>query len=324
MKNSKKGKIILYKAKDGHLSVDVKLQNETVWLTQKQMAELFNVKIPAINKHLKNVFSSNELNQKSVISILETTAKDRKKYKTNFYNLDAIISVGYRVNSSQATQFRIWATNTLKNHILKGFTINQKRLQERGLKELEQTLALIKNTISTKQLTTDETTGLLEIITEHTESWLLLQKYDKNKLKPPQNKKKTTYKLTFNDALFAISNLKENQEANQLFGRQKDESFQGIIGNIYQTFNKKELYKSLEEKAAHLLYFVIKDHPFTDGNKRIGILLFLIFLTKNNALPKQEFSNTALVALALLIAESNPKQKETIILLIMNFITKTP
>ncbi|MBU1019002.1 MAG: virulence protein RhuM/Fic/DOC family protein [Patescibacteria group bacterium] len=326
MHSEKNDQIILYKTKTGQLSIDVKLQDETVWLTQKQMSRLFNVKVPAINKHLKNIFETNELSKKSVISILETTASDSKKYQTNIYNLDAIISVGYRVNSSQATQFRIWATQVLRNHILKGFTINQNRLRKTGLKELEQTLSLIKNTISTKNLTTDEAIGLFKIITDYTESWLLLQKYDENSLTPPAKHQKPLYKLTFNDTLYAIYQLKKNLTASDLFGRQKDQSLEGIIGALYQTFDKKDLYKSIEEKAAHLLYFTIKDHPFTDGNKRIGAMLFITFLAQNKYLltttGERKFDNTSLVALTLLVAESNPTQKESIILLIMNFINK--
>lgn len=331
MKNIKKqpnkGEIVIYKAKHGKASLKVKLKEGSVWLTQAQIAHLFGTKRPAITKHLSNIFKSKELDEKLVSSILEHTATDGKKYKTKFYNLDVIISIGCRVNSRRATQFRIWATEILKDHLIKGFTLNQKRIKEKGLDEFEKALALIKNTIDRKKLSDKETAGLLKIITDYANSWVLLQRYDEDKLEI----KKTTkikYSLDYDESQQAITELKDRlmkkKEASNFFGFDKKEVLKGILGNINQTFSGKELYPSIEEKAAHLLYFVIKDHPFTDGNKRIGSFLFILFLARNkhlfNKKGERRFNDNALVALTLLIAESHPKQKDTMVKLTMNFL----
>jgi prophage maintenance system killer protein len=329
-KQFNKGEIIIYQPKTGGPRLEVALEKESVWLTQSKIALLFGTQRPAITKHLKNIFKSGELIPKSVSSILEHTAADGKVYKTQFYNLDAIISIGYRVNSKRATQFRIWATKVLKDHILKGYTINQKRLQEKGLAEFEQAVAMIKSALETKKLKGAEAKGLLEVITKYAQSWLLLQKYDEEKLSLPIKQGKPKYKLQYNEAIEAISDLKNNllvkKQASGLFGQERGETLAGIIGNIYQTFSNKELYASIEAKAAHLFYFIIKDHPFSDGNKRIGSFLFIVFLSRNNYLldkkGERKFNDNALVALALLIAESDPKQKEVLIKLIMNFLSK--
>ena len=325
-----KGEIIIYQPKTGGPRFEVELKEETVWLTQAQMARLFGKTIPTINEHIKNIFSEGELAQNSVIRKFRITASDGKMYETNFYNLDVIISVGYRVKSKQGTEFRIWATKVLKDHIIKGYTLNQKRLKETNLMDLEQAVALVKNALETKKLKGTEAKGLLEVITKYAQSWLLLQKYDEEKLSLPIKQAKPKYKLEYNEALSAISDLKNNllakKQASGLFGQERGETLAGIIGNIYQTFGNKELYASIEAKAAHLFYFIIKDHPFSDGNKRIGSFLFIVFLSKNNYLldkkGERKFNDNALVALALLIAESDPKQKEVLIKLIMNFLSK--
>ena len=327
-KEHNKGEIIIYKAKDGKTSLEVKLEKDTVWLSQKQMSELFDCSTDNIGLHLKNIFKSKELGENQVTEESSATATDGKKYKIKHYNLDAVISVGYRVNSIRGTQFRIWANQVLKDHLIKGYTLNPKRLPEANLKELEEAVKLIKSTIITKELTNDESKGLLKIITDYASSWILLQKYDSNKLEEPKKKHKPKHELTYDKAIEAISKLKSDlkskKEASDLFGNQRDKSFEGIIANLYQTFDREELYPSIEDKAAHLLYFVIKDHPFTDGNKRIGAFLFILFLSNNGYLFKangeRKFNDNALVALALLIAESNPKQKDTMIKLVMNFL----
>ena len=323
-----KGEIIIYKTKDGKTSLDVKLEKETVWLSQKQMAELFNKDVRTVNEHIKNVFKEAELEENSVIRDFRITASDGKQYDTNFYNLDMIISIGYRVKSKQGTQFRIWAIQVLKDHIIKGYTINSKRLPEVNFKELEQALVLVKGTLNNKELSSDEATGLLKVITDYANSWVLLQQYDSNKLEEPKKKHKPKYIINYEKAIEAISKLKSDlkskKEASDLFGNQRDKSFEGIVANLYQTFGGEELYPSIEDKAAHLLYFIIKDHPFTDGNKRIGAFLFILYLSNNRYLFKsngeRKINDNALVALALLIAESNPKQKDVMIKLIMNFI----
>ncbi len=323
-----KGEIVIYKSKGGKTSLEVKLEKDTVWLSQKQMAELFDCSTDNISLHLKNIFKSKELDKNQVTEDSSVTATDGKKYKVKQFNLDAIISIGYRINSIRGTQFRVWASQVLKDHLIKGYTINPKRLPETNLRELEEAIALIKNTIQTKQLTNDESTGLLKVITDYANSWILLQKYDSNKLEDPKKKHKPKYELTYKKAIEAISklkaDLKSKKEASDLFGNERDESFEGIIGNIYQTFGGEDLYPSIEDKASHLLYFIIKDHPFTDGNKRIGAFLFILFLSNNGYLFKangeRKINDNALVALALLIAESNPKQKDTMIKLVMNFL----
>ncbi len=319
--------VVIYK-KAGKPQLQVKVEKETVWLTQEQIALLFATQRPAITKHLKNIFNSGELNKNSVSSILEHTATDGKKYKTQFYNLDAIISVGYRVNSKRATEFRIWATRVLREYLVKGYAVNEKRLSETGLKEFEQTIKLLKTAMGAKKLNSSEAQGLLQIITQYSETWLLLQKYDENKILAPKKKTKAKFKIDYQKAVIAIADLKKDlsikKQNTELFGQERDGMFMGIIKNIYQTFGAKELYPSLEEKAAHLLYFIIKDHPFVDGNKRIASLLFIIFLQNNNYHLDQngglKFNSNALVALALLIAESQPEQKEIMVKLIMNFI----
>lgn len=324
-----KGSIVLYHVKDGKTELKVKLENETVWLTLDQMSTLFGRDKSVISRHIKNVFSEHELDRKSVVANFATTATDGKVYQVDYYNLDVIISVGYRVNSLQGTNFRIWSNSVLKDHIIKGYTLNQKRLQEKGLTEFEQAIALIKKTVENKSLSGDESKGLLDVITTYASTWLLLQKYDKSELTTPKTKR-AYKKLDYQFCRSAIDQLKSElmrkKETTEIFGNERSEQFQGIIGNIYQTFDRHELYPSIEEKAAHLLYFVIKDHPFTDGNKRIGSFLFIVFLAKNSYLYRKngekKISDNALTALALLVAESPPSQKTLMIALIMNFISE--
>lgn len=323
------GEIILYQSKDGTSQLNVKLQDQTVWLTQKKIGELFEVDVRTVSEHLQNIFQSHELDEKSVIRKFRNTAADGKTYETQFYNLDAIISVGYRVNSKRATQFRIWATTVLKDHLLKGYTLNQKRLQETGLKEFEETVALIKKTMQSRLLEDKESKGLLEVITSYASTWLLLQKYDEGKLPEPKTRK-AKKKIDYEFCRHAIDELKteliKKQEATEFFGHERTEQLKSVVGNIYQTFDQHEVYPSIEEKAAHLLYFVIKDHPFMDGNKRIGAFLFIVFLAKNNYLLRKsgerKINDHALVAIALLIAESKPQQKDLMVRLVMHFLTE--
>jgi len=324
-----KGEIIIYQLKTGGPRFEVELKEETVWLNQKQMASLFSKDVRTINEHIKNIFKEGELSEKSVIRKFRITAVDGKKYTTNFYNLDVIISVGYRVKSKQGTEFRIWATRVLKDHLIKGYTLNQKRLKEINLMDLEQAVALIKNALETKRLKDSEAKGLLEVITGYADSWLLLQKYDEEQLVLPAKQTKPKYELEYGEAVAAIFELKQDlinkKQATDLFGKERGDTLAGIIGNIYQSFGGKDLYPTIEAKASHLLYFTIKDHPFTDGNKRIGSFLFIVFLSKNNYLldkkGERKFNDNALVALALLIAASDPKQKDILIKLIMNFLS---
>lgn len=321
----KKGEIIIYK--DKKAAIEVRLKDETVWLSIDQMAGLFGRDKSVISRHIRNVFKERELDEKSVVANFATTAADGKVYHVDYYNLDAIISVGYRVKSRQGVAFRIWATRVLRDHIIKGYTVNQKRLYETGLSEFENALALVRETIAKKELTGDEARGLLRVITDYANTWLLLQKYDEGNLTVEGVRRKVSYTLTYKDALNAIDELKRDlvakKKAGDLFGMERDH-LEGILGNINQSFGGRALYPSVEEKAAHLLYFIIKDHPFGDGNKRIASLLFIIFLTRNHHLltkrGERKINDTALVALALLIAESKPKQKEVMVKLIVNFL----
>ncbi|MEI6288611.1 MAG: RhuM family protein [bacterium] len=329
----KNNQIIIYSARGQAPKIEVKLEKDTVWLTQAQIAQLFGVQRPAITKHLNNIFKIKELSENSVSSILEHTAIDGKVYKTQFYSLDAIISVGYRVNSRQATQFRIWATKVLRDHIIKGFTINSSRLKQikvEKLDELESAVTLIRRTIETRRLTGTQERGLLRVITDYTNSWVLLTKYDNHQIGTPKNVSKDKYVLTHEEAVDAIFSMKQQLAKklgdSDLYGRERQDGLSAIVGAINQTFGRKPLYPSIEHKAAHLLYFMVKDHPFIDGNKRIGAFLFIYYLSRCNYLFKKngekKINDNALVALTLLVAESDPKEKDVIVKLIMNFIVK--
>ena len=327
--------IEIYQTKDGSPQIEIKFDNETLWMNQKQIAEVFGTKIPAINKHINNILNEGELKPEATISILEIVQKEGKREvtrKVDFYNLDMIISVGYRVNSSKATQFRIWATERLKNYLVKGFAVNEKRVKEyqENLVELQKTIKLIQNSVDLKSLSIHESKGFLSIITNYTHSFILLNQFDSDSLNLQKLDKNITYEIAYEEALEAILELKKQlikkKEATALFGNQKDRSFAGILGNITQSFGGKYLYKSIEEQASHLLYFVIKNHPFSDGNKRIGAFLFIWFLNKNkHSLKKSgelKINDNGLVALALLVAQSNPKEKELMIKLIINLINE--
>ena len=302
------------------------LEEETVWLTQAQLVELFDKTKQNISLHIRNIFKEGELAENTVVKEYLTTASDGKKYKTKYYNLDVIISVGYRVKSQRGTQFRIWATSQLKDHLIKGYTVNERRLAEKGLSEMEQAVALLSRTLKRHELVTDEGKAVLEVVSKYAKSWSLLLKYDEDRLELPQGRHPIKKSLQFGKAIEAILALKnelmERGEAGDLFGQERGQNLQGILGNIEQTFDGQDLYPSVEEKAAHLLYFVIKDHPFNDGNKRIGSFLFLVFLRENNLLEQSGINANGLVALALLIAESDPKQKDLMIRLILNLLAR--
>jgi death-on-curing family protein len=325
-----KGKIIIYKAKDGRTKLEINLQDETVWLTQKQIADLFDIERSVITKHLRNVFKEGELDKNSVCAFFAHTAEDGKTYRTQFYNLDAVLSVGYRASSKQATQFRIWATKTLKDHLIKGYTINKKRLKQRDVKlqELEKVIQLFRNAKQSKLLDQSEADGLLHVITEYANSWVLLQKFDEEKIIVKTAGKREKSILNYGKAKDNILELKKDlisgKKATDIFGQEREHGLEGILGNINQSFGGKALYPTVSEKAAHLLYFVIKDHPFVDGNKRIGSFLFIAYLSQNiyllNKKGEKKINDNALVALALLVAQSNPKDKEVMIALITNFL----
>ncbi|MDP2586754.1 MAG: virulence protein RhuM/Fic/DOC family protein [Candidatus Komeilibacteria bacterium] len=330
MPKQKNREVIIYQAKSGAIEFQGDFKHDTIWANQAQIIDLFGIDQSVVSRHIGNIFKDREVDKKSNMQKMHIAKSDKP---VAFYSLDVILAVGYRTNSSIAISFRQWATKVLKQHLLDGYTINERRLKQNRdvkLKEMEKAVGLLQRVINAKQLNTTESQGLLKVITDYAQSWLLLQRYDEGKLALPKLTKKALAKLDYQDAQTAINqlalDLRGKQEAGSLFGQERGGSFQGIIGGLYQTFGGKELYSSLEEKAAHLLYFVIKDHPFSDGNKRIGSFLFILFLVKNNYLynkkGERKINDNALVALALLIAESDPKEKDTIIVLITNLLVK--
>jgi prophage maintenance system killer protein len=318
------GDIILYQAEDGTTSLEVHLKDDTVWLSQAQMMELFGKTKQNVSLHIRNIFKEGELVEEAVVKDSLTTAADGKKYKVRYYNLDVTISVGYRIKSLRGTQFRIWATTVLRDHLIKGYTFYERRLAEKGLVEMEQAVALLSRTLQTHELVTDEGKAVLDVVTRYAKSWTLLLQYDEDQLGLPQESNLAKHALDYEQAKEAIATLKfeliKCGEASDLFGQEREGHLQGILGSINQTFDGEDLYPSVEEKAAHLLYFVIKDHPFSDGNKRIGAFLFLLFLGENNLLEQSGINENGLVALALLIAESDPRQKDLMIRLILNLL----
>ncbi len=320
-------KIVLYKSPSGSIDLRVSFDGKTVWLTQDQIAVVFDVNRPAITKHLKNIFESGELKENSVCSKMELTAGDGKKYNTKTYNLDAIISIGYRVNSLKATEFRIWATGVLRKYLVKGYVINKKRIlqQKKIFEEFKNSIDFITSKSKLDQLKT-ETDSLLDLISDYTNSIYLLTKYDENKLNLSGLNKKIKYELTYEEVKRFIEEIKINYSGklSNIFGQENGHGLKSIVGAINQTFDGKYLYRSIEEQAANLLYMVIKDHPFIDGNKRVGSTLFVYFLNQNGILKNKngenKISDRALVALALLIAISNPQEKENLIKLVVNLI----
>ena len=321
------GEVIIYRSADGQEQLEVHLGKETVWLTLNQMSELFERDKSVISRHLRTIFSSGELDKEATVAknaTAQTEGGRTVRRIIEWYNLDAIISVGYRVNSKRGTQFRIWATNVLKQHLIQGYTTNERRLAEKGLSEMEQTLALLSRTLQQHELVTDEGKAVLEVVGRYARSWSLLLQYDEDRLELPGERHPLRQPLDYGRTSQAIIALKTDLlargEATDLFGQERQHGLQAILGNLDQTFGGRDLYPSVEEKAAHLLYFVIKDHPFSDGNKRIGSFLFLLFLRENQLLDSSGFNDTALVALALLIAESDPRQKDLLIRLTVNLL----
>lgn len=321
-------KIVLYKSPKGNIDLKVNFDGQTVWLSQKQMAELFNTDRTVISRHISNIIKIGELQEKSVCAKIAHTAEDGKVYQTNIYNLDMIISVGYRINSNKATQFRIWATKVLKNYLVKGYAINQKRIleQKKIFEEFKKTVDFVTSKSQLNQLKS-EADSLLSLISDYTNSIYLLTQYDDHKLKLEGLTKKVRYVLTYEETIGFIDGIKNNfrKRLSTNFGQENGvHSLTGIIGAINQTFDGEYLYGSVEEQAANLLYMVIKDHPFVDGNKRIGSTLFVYYLNQNrilkNKMGENKISDRALVALALLIATSNPKEKDDLIKLVVNLI----
>jgi prophage maintenance system killer protein len=317
---SQKGEIVIYRAKDKKIQLEVKLEGETVWLSK-----LFKTERSVITKHLGNIFRSNELGEESNVHFLHIAFSDKP---VKFYNLDVIISVGYRVNSAGATQFRIWATNVLKRHIIDGYTLNEKRLQEQAsrLRALQRTVKLIASMKDRKQLEYKEAMGLLEVIGDYNYALGLLDDYDYKRLKITKTSKEEKFILSYESAIEAVKKLKERISSSGLFGTERDKSFSSSVSSIYQTFDGRDLYPSVEEKAANLLYFIVKNHSFVDGNKRIAASIFLWFLKENGILYNEDGSkriaDNALVALTLMVAESKPVERDVIVTLVVNLINR--
>lgn len=329
----KNKEIAIYKSKGGEIQIEVKLEKETVWLTQKQMAELFNTTPQNITMHLKTIYADKELKKSSTCKDflqVQTEGGRRLERKMSHYNLDAIISIGYRVNTKQGVHFRIWATDVLKQFLVNGYAINEKRLkaQEGKIKELHDAVKLLSHVMTQKELKSDEAVGLLRVITDYTLALDLLDRYDHQTIEiDKKHLSKTKIKpITYDEALDAIGKFGKQFSGSDLFAQPKDKSFHSSINTIYQTFGGHELYPTIEEKAAHLLYFVVKNHSFVDGNKRIGAFMFLYFLEKNDILYKADGSkileNNALVAITLMIAESKPEHKDIIVKMIINLINR--
>ena len=321
--------IEIYQAQDGTTQVEVRFENDTVWLSQAQMAMLFGKDIRTINEHITNIFDDEELEKESTIRkfrIVRQEGKRQVNREIEHYDLDMIISVGYRVKSKQGISFRRWATARLKEYLTQGYTINQKRLQQNA-HELEQALALIQKTANSSELTLESGRGLVDIVSRYTHTFLWLQQYDEGLLTEPQTQQGGTLP-TYAEACSALAELKSQLmakgEASDLFGRERDNGLSAILGNLDQSVFGEPAYPSIEAKAAHLLYFVVKNHPFSDGNKRSGAFLFVDFLHRNGRLFDHDghpvINDTGLAALTLLVAESDPKQKETLIRLIMHML----
>lgn len=319
------GEILLYETPDGEVRVDVRLDHETVWLTQDQMSQLFARERSVITKHVRNVFKESELEAGATsakFAQVQTEGERTVTREVEHYNLDVIISVGYRVKSSQGTRFRQWATRVLREHLVRGYTFNQTRLAERGLLEARQTLDLLARTLKNQALVDNTGRAVLELIVGYADTWRLLLEYDEDRLALPPGARPSSGVLDFARASATIAEFKQKlmarNEATPLFGNPRGEALEGILGSIEQTMFGESLYRSREEKAANLLYLVIKDHPFSDGNKRIGSFLFMLYLQQEGM--THSLNPQALTALALLIAESAPANKDLMVRLIINLL----
>lgn len=322
--------IQIFTSADGEVQLQIRLEQEMLWMSQSQISELFATSADNVSLHLKNIYAEQELNEIATtedFSVVRSEGSRRVKRKLRHYNLDAVISVGYRVNSSRATQFRIWATRTLKQHLVDGYTLNQRRLQERGI-EFEQVLGLLTRTLNNQQLVNLDGEAVLSVISDYARSWSLLQGYDEQSLGSLPNKQDNMRALSLDDVLAALAELKKSLiakgEATELFGNLRGEGLASAVATIEQGFGDELFYPNVASRAAHLLYFVIKNHPLSDGNKRSGSFLFLWYLRINQHLlarpVEQLINDNTLVALALLVAESPPDQKELMIRLIEHFI----
>ncbi|OGW36542.1 MAG: cytochrome C biogenesis protein CycH [Nitrospirae bacterium GWC2_56_14] len=321
---SRSGEIIIYEGDNADSRLEVRLDHETVWLSQKQMADLFQRERSVITKHLRNIFAEGELDEKSNVQSMHFASSDKP---VTLYSLDVIISIGYRVKSRQGTSFRQWATRVLREHIVKGYTVNEQRLREESakLREMQKSVELLARTLTNQELVTETGRDVLAVITDYAYALALLDRYDHGTLAIEGTTGELRHTIGYDEGIAIVASMKGDFDG--LFGIEKDQGFKSALGAIYQTFDGKELYPSVEEKAANLLYFVVKNHAFSDGNKRIGAALFICFLGRNGILYRldggKRLADNALVALTLLIAESRPEERETIVKVIVNLINRS-
>lgn len=324
------GDVVIYQTENGSASLEVRLDRETVWLTQKQMAELFGKNSDTIGLHIRNAYKEGELTEEGTTeesSVVQQEGSRRIRRSIRFYNLDVIISVGYRVKSQQGTRFRQWATRLLREHIVKGYTVNEQRLREESakLREMQQTVELLARTLTNQELVTEAGRDVLAVITDYAYALALLDRYDHGTLAIEGTTGELRHAIDYDEGIAIVAGMKRDFDG--LFGVEKDQGFKSALGAIYQTFDGKELYPSVEEKAANLLYFIVKNHAFSDGNKRIAAALFICFLSRNAILYRADggkrLADNALVALTLLIAESRPDERETIVKVIVNLINRS-
>ena len=324
---NKQSSIIIYTTEDGSINLQVKMENETVWLTQSQMAELFDRDRTVIARHINNCFKEGERDRNITCAKFAHMGKDGDQiYETTMYNLDVIISVGYRVKSINGTRFRQWANKILKEYLVKGYAVN-KDIKVEHYNELKEVVRLMSRAITLQEKATEtEYSGLFNVITDYVYALDTLDRYDYQTLAIESTTKEEQFRATYENAMLAIHSLKEKFGGNQWFANEKDDSFKSSIGQIYQTFGGEELYPSVEEKAAMLLYLVVKNHSFSDGNKRIAAMLFLWFMEKNGILygedGRKRIADNTLVALTLMIAESRTEEKDVMVKVVVNLINK--
>lgn len=323
-----KGEVIIYQSPDGQTELDVRLEGDTVWLSQAQLSTLFNSDRTSIGRHIRNIYKSGELKENATCAIFAQVQQEGNravKRAIPYYNLDMVISVGYRVNSKQATQFRIWANRVLKEYLIQGYAVNRNAKAEQ-LDELKRTIAVMNDVLAAKSVSRDEAIGLLRVISDFAYGLDTLDRYDYQQLEISDTTSEERFRATYESAIEALQVLKGQFGASELFAREKDGSFHSTMGAIYQTFGGKDLYPSVEEKAANLLYLTTKNHSFSDGNKRIAAFLFLWFLEKNGILYREDGSrlidNNTLVALTLMIAESRTEEKDIMTKVVVNLINK--
>ena len=318
--------MILFKTKDGHTIIDVNLTENTVWLNQKQMADLFDRDYKTVSKHINNIFKEGELDKSSTVAKFETAQIEGEreiKRDIEHYNLDVIISVGYRVKSKRGTEFRIWANSILKDYLIKGYALDERRFEKEKLLELVKFIGIAENALNSQVKDLDEARGIFKVLSDYSYALTILDEYDHQNIEIKESTKKPSYILSYEEAMNLVNSMK-NEFSSALFGNEKDESFKGSLGAIYQTAFGEEVYPSIEEKASNLLYFIVKNHSFSDGNKRIAAAVFVYFMKMNNLLYKMDgtkkIADNTLVAMTLMIAESRPQEKDIIVKVLVNLI----